>query len=104
MLEQVLALPASVSHPIRNRFKVMARADIAVRHKPQDGAFHVKVGGRAILARRCPFNISVSSWVSRTFTRASSAATKNPFISTSAPTASNGTKRLMMARMASSFL
>jgi type IV pilus assembly protein PilB len=51
VLEQGLALPASVSHLIRNRFKLMARADIAVGHKPQDGAFQVKVGGRPLHIR-----------------------------------------------------
>jgi type IV pilus assembly protein PilB len=48
VLEPVLTLPASVSQPIRNWYKVMARADIAVRHKPQDGAFRITVGGRPI--------------------------------------------------------
>jgi type IV pilus assembly protein PilB len=51
VLEPVLTLPASVSHPIRNRFKIMARADIAIRNKPQDGAFRIKVGNRAIEVR-----------------------------------------------------
>jgi len=51
VLEQVLTLPAAVSHPIRNRYKIMARADIAIRHRPQDGAFRVKVGGRPIDVR-----------------------------------------------------
>jgi type II secretory ATPase GspE/PulE/Tfp pilus assembly ATPase PilB-like protein len=48
VLEPVLTLPATVSHPIRNRFKIMARADIAVHHRPQDGAFRLKVSGRPI--------------------------------------------------------
>jgi type IV pilus assembly protein PilB len=51
VLEPVLTLPADVSQPIRNRFKVMAGADIAVRHKPQDGAFRLKVNGRPIDVR-----------------------------------------------------
>jgi len=51
VLEPVLTLPANVSQPIRNRFKIMARADIAVRHKPQDGAFRLKVNGRPIDVR-----------------------------------------------------
>jgi len=46
VLEPVLTLPAAVSHPIRNRFKIMARADIALRNRPQDGAFRLKVNGR----------------------------------------------------------
>ena len=51
VLEPVLTLPATVSHAICNRFKIMARADIAVRHKPQDGAFRLKVNGRPIDVR-----------------------------------------------------
>jgi type IV pilus assembly protein PilB len=51
VLEPVLTLPANVSQPIRNRFKIMARADIALRNKPQDGAFRLKVGGRPIDVR-----------------------------------------------------
>jgi type IV pilus assembly protein PilB len=51
VLETVLTLPASVSHPLRNRFKIMGRADISVRHKPQDGAFRLKVNGRPIDVR-----------------------------------------------------
>ena len=48
VLEPVLTLPASVSQPIRNRYKIMARADIAVRHKPQDGSFRITLSGRPI--------------------------------------------------------
>ena len=51
VLEPVLTLPASVSQPIRNRFKIMAKADIAVRHRPQDGAFRLKVNARPIDVR-----------------------------------------------------
>ena len=51
VLEPVLTLPAAVSHPIRNRFKIMARADISLRHRPQDGAFRIKVHGRPIDVR-----------------------------------------------------
>ena len=51
VLEPVLTLPAAISHPIRNRFKIMARADIAVRNRPQDGAFRLKVNGRATEVR-----------------------------------------------------
>jgi type IV pilus assembly protein PilB len=51
VLESVLTLPAAASHPIRNRFKIMARADIAVHHRPQDGAFRLKVNGRPIDVR-----------------------------------------------------
>jgi type IV pilus assembly protein PilB len=51
VLEPVLTLPAAVSQPIRNRFKIMARADIAVRHRPQDGAFRLTVNGRPVDVR-----------------------------------------------------
>jgi type II secretory ATPase GspE/PulE/Tfp pilus assembly ATPase PilB-like protein len=51
VLEPVLSLPASVSQPIRNRFKIMARADIAAANKPQDGAFGLKISGRPIHVR-----------------------------------------------------
>jgi type IV pilus assembly protein PilB len=51
VLEPVLNLSADVSQSIRNRFKVMGRADIAVRHRPQDGAFRLKVNGRPIDVR-----------------------------------------------------
>jgi type II secretory ATPase GspE/PulE/Tfp pilus assembly ATPase PilB-like protein/CheY-like chemotaxis protein len=51
VLEPVLTLPASVSQPIRNRFKIMARADISVRHRPQDGAFRLKVNSRPVDVR-----------------------------------------------------
>ncbi|MFI5177563.1 MAG: ATPase, T2SS/T4P/T4SS family [Vicinamibacterales bacterium] len=51
VLEQVMTLPAAVSHPIRNRFKIMARADIAIRQRPQDGAFRLKVNARPIDVR-----------------------------------------------------
>ena len=51
VLEPILTLPGNVSQPIRNRFKIMAKADIAIRNKPQDGAFRVKVGGHPIDVR-----------------------------------------------------
>jgi type IV pilus assembly protein PilB len=51
VLEPVLTLPASVSQPVRNRFKIMARADIAIRHRPQDGSFRLSVNGRPVDVR-----------------------------------------------------
>jgi type IV pilus assembly protein PilB len=48
VLEPVLSLPASVSSSILNRFKIMARADISIHHRPQDGAFQIKINGRPI--------------------------------------------------------
>lgn len=51
VLEPVLTLPAAVSHPVRNRFKIMGRADITVHHRPRDGAFRLTVSGRPIDVR-----------------------------------------------------
>lgn len=51
VLEPMLVLPAAVSQLVRNRFKIMGRADIAVHHRPQDGAFRLKVNGRQIDVR-----------------------------------------------------
>jgi type IV pilus assembly protein PilB len=54
VLEPVLTLPASASQPIRNRFKIMAHADITVRHRPQDGSFRLKVNG-------CPIDVRLAT-------------------------------------------
>ncbi len=51
VLEPVLTLPDSVAHPIRQRFKIMARVAVAVRNRPQNGAFRVKVNTRPIDVR-----------------------------------------------------
>ena len=51
VLEPVLTLPTTVSQPIRNRFKILGRTDIAIRHKPQDGAFRITVDGRRVDVR-----------------------------------------------------
>jgi type IV pilus assembly protein PilB len=51
VLEPALSLPATASQPIRNRFKIMARADISVCNRPQDGAFKLKVNRRPIDVR-----------------------------------------------------
>jgi type IV pilus assembly protein PilB len=48
ILEPTMTLPAEAAHMISNRYKVMARVDIAVKHRPQDGAFRLLVSGRAI--------------------------------------------------------
>ena len=45
-IESMPALAASVSHPIRDRFKIMARVASAIRHKAQDGVFRVTVKGQ----------------------------------------------------------
>lgn len=51
ILEPVLTAPAAVAQSVCNRFKVMARTDIAVRLRPQDGAFAVRLDGRRIDVR-----------------------------------------------------
>jgi len=48
VLEPIMTLPATASHPVRNRFKIMAKADISVRFKPQDGSFRVNLNERPI--------------------------------------------------------
>jgi type IV pilus assembly protein PilB len=51
ILEPAIMLPAEAAMTIRNRYKVMARVDITVRHRPQDGAFRLLVNGRPIDVR-----------------------------------------------------
>jgi type II secretory ATPase GspE/PulE/Tfp pilus assembly ATPase PilB-like protein/ActR/RegA family two-component response regulator len=51
VLEAVMTLPELVAHSVRNRFKIMGGADISVRHRPQDGAFALKVAGRRVDVR-----------------------------------------------------
>jgi type IV pilus assembly protein PilB len=51
VLEPIMSLPASASRPVLNRFKIMARADISLRFRPQDGAFRVLVNSRPIDVR-----------------------------------------------------
>jgi type IV pilus assembly protein PilB len=51
ILEAVLSIPAAVLGPLTNRFKVMAQADITIRHRPQDGAFCMPLGDRGIDVR-----------------------------------------------------
>lgn len=41
ILEPVMTLPARTSQAVLNRFKIMAKADISIRFRPQDGAFRV---------------------------------------------------------------
>jgi type IV pilus assembly protein PilB len=50
-MESMPALPAAVSHPIRDRFKIMARVASAVRHRPQNGTFRVTVKGQPVEIR-----------------------------------------------------
>lgn len=51
ILETVLTIPLDAVPHVTNRFKVMARADIALRQRPQDGAFRVRVNARPIDVR-----------------------------------------------------
>jgi type IV pilus assembly protein PilB len=51
ILEQVITLPKEARAHITNRLKVLAKTNITVRHRPQDGAFRILVGGRAIDVR-----------------------------------------------------
>jgi type IV pilus assembly protein PilB len=51
ILEPALTIPAEAAMSVRNRFKVMAKIDISVRHRPQDGAFRLLVNGRAVDVR-----------------------------------------------------
>ncbi|MDP6581611.1 MAG: ATPase, T2SS/T4P/T4SS family [Vicinamibacterales bacterium] len=51
ILESVMSLPKLTLNHIANRFKVMARVDISIRNKPQDGAFHLDLDSRALDVR-----------------------------------------------------
>ena len=51
IMEPVMTVPSTAVMAVRNRFKIMANADIAVRHRPQDGAFALRVNGRRIDVR-----------------------------------------------------
>lgn len=51
ILEPAMTLPSESAMAIRNRYKVMASVDIAVKHRPQDGAFRLRINGRTIDVR-----------------------------------------------------
>jgi len=51
ILETLLTLPASAVRGVTNRFKLMAKTDIATKMKPQDGAFRVAVGAQVVDVR-----------------------------------------------------
>jgi type IV pilus assembly protein PilB len=51
ILGMVMTVPTEAMAAIRNRYKVMARVDISVRHRPQDGAFRLRVNEHAIDVR-----------------------------------------------------
>ncbi|HKY20131.1 MAG TPA: type II/IV secretion system protein [Vicinamibacterales bacterium] len=48
ILEPAMTLPPDAATAIRNRYKVMARVDISVKHRPQDGSFRLLVNGRNV--------------------------------------------------------
>jgi type IV pilus assembly protein PilB len=51
ILEPVLTLPKEAVRAVINRFKIMARADITVTHRPLDGAFHLRINGGPVDVR-----------------------------------------------------
>jgi type II secretory ATPase GspE/PulE/Tfp pilus assembly ATPase PilB-like protein/ActR/RegA family two-component response regulator len=51
ILEPLLTLPQSAVRGVTNRFKLMARTDIATKQKPQDGAFRVTLDDEAVDVR-----------------------------------------------------
>lgn len=51
ILETLLTLPPSAVRGVTNRFKLMAKTDIATKMKPQDGAFRVAVGNEVVDVR-----------------------------------------------------
>ena len=51
VMESMPALPAAVAHPIRDRFKIMARVGSAIRHRAQEGAFRLTVKGQPVPVR-----------------------------------------------------
>ncbi len=51
ILESSITIPPEAASLILNRYKVMGRADIAVKHRPQDGGFRLIVDGRPIDVR-----------------------------------------------------
>ena len=51
ILEQMLTLPQRAVPGVTNRFKLMAKTDISVKMRPQDGAFRAMVDGQAVDVR-----------------------------------------------------
>jgi type IV pilus assembly protein PilB len=51
IMESVATIPAAAAPAVCNRFKIMARADISMRMRPQDGAFALLLDGRRIDVR-----------------------------------------------------
>lgn len=51
ILEPMLTLPQGAVRGVTNRFKLMAKTDIAMKQRPQDGAFRVTVDDEAVDVR-----------------------------------------------------
>src|SRR6202011_5946592 len=51
ILEPILTVPPESANAVRNRYKVIARVDISVKQRPQDGAFCLSINGRPIDVR-----------------------------------------------------
>ncbi len=51
ILEQMLTLPQRAVPGVTNRFKLMAKADIAIKMRPQDGAFRATVDEQVVDVR-----------------------------------------------------
>ncbi len=51
ILEQMLTLPQRAVPGVTNRFKLMAKTDIAIKMKPQDGAFRAMVDDQVVDVR-----------------------------------------------------
>jgi type IV pilus assembly protein PilB len=51
ILEQVLTLPKETRQHITNRFKVLAKTNIAVQNRPQDGSFRVLIAREPVDVR-----------------------------------------------------
>jgi CheY-like chemotaxis protein len=50
VFEQELKLSTAVADPIRDRFKILARVGVAIRHRPQTGAFRLALNGKPTAA------------------------------------------------------
>ena len=47
-MTEVMTLPKRMQNNITSRIKIMAKLDIAEKHRPQDGKFQMKLGNKAI--------------------------------------------------------
>jgi type IV pilus assembly protein PilB len=51
ILEPIFTIPPEAANAVCNRYKVMAHADISVKHRPQDGSFRLRISDRPIDVR-----------------------------------------------------